>query len=460
MEVSFPPRTGSKSSLNYRENFRREASDRKKIILHLILSYLRENNLQYVAEVLQSEAQIGLQYQVCENIDLDIVLQEYQSYYYTKFQRQPILLRKVDQMIVPPRKDKKFKEKKEASLSLSKKDTSPPLPKKDAFEFEVVNLPVTKDSNFVNVETKPLIRDFDHYSTEWKELGEQIIKQIVPNNLGISFQDCVGLNSTIETLKEAIMYPTIYPELFEKVHPWKGILLYGPPGTGKTLLAKALACESSSIFINVTSSTIISKWRGESEKMLKVLFDVAKFYSPSIIFIDEIDALASNNQDSNHEASRRFKSELLIQIDGIIKTEEVFVLATTNSPWTMDAALLRRFEKRILVPLPDKNARSNILNYYFKQHNHHFKNEHLDDVINMTENFSGSDLKLLCTEVEMMRIREEIRKIKSEKTPKRVMGLRKIKIEDLIVSLEKIKPCIRSEDYKKYVEWSLKYGIS
>merc|ERR1712050_125397 len=192
-----------------------------------------------------------------------------------------------------------------------------------------------------------------------------------------------------------------FPQLFTGLlSPWKGVLLFGPPGTGKTLLAKAVATECETTFFNISASTVVSKWRGDSEKLVRVLFDLARHHQPSTIFIDELDSLMSarGGGDGEHEGSRRMKTELLIQLDGILRDtqDQVFLLAASNLPWDLDRAMLRRLEKRVLVNLPSADAREAMIRSNLPES----MADGLDyeKLASMTDEWSGPDIRLLCKE--------------------------------------------------------------
>ncbi|KAG0459807.1 hypothetical protein HPP92_022935 [Vanilla planifolia] len=176
---------------------------------------------------------------------------------------------------------------------------------------------------------KLLLPPFD--SAEARSLAETLCRDIIRGSPDVKWESIKGLENAKRLVKEAVVMPIKYPKYFKGLlSPWKGILLFGPPGTGKTMLAKAVATECKTTFFNISASSIVSKWRGDSEKLVRVLFDLARHHAPSTIFLDEIDAIISHRGEarSEHEASRRLKTELLIQMDGLTKTDElVFFLA-------------------------------------------------------------------------------------------------------------------------------------
>jgi spastin len=201
------------------------------------------------------------------------------------------------------------------------------------------------------------------------KLVEMINTTIVDRSPSVKWDDVAGLDKAKQALMEMVILPTKRRDLFTGLRrPAKGLLLFGPPGNGKTMLAKAVASESEATFFNVSASSLTSKWVGEAEKLVRTLFMVAVDRQPSVIFMDEIDSVMSTRLASENDASRRLKSEFLIQFDGVTSNPDdlVIVIGATNKPQELDDAVLRRLVKRIYVPLPDPNVRRLLLKNQLK----------------------------------------------------------------------------------------------
>jgi len=240
-----------------------------------------------------------------------------------------------------------------------------------------------------------------------KKLKDSLHGAILKEKPNVKWDDVAGLHAAKEALKEAVILPMKFPQLFTgKRKPWKGILLYGPPGTGKSYLAKAVATEADSTFFSISSSDLVSKWLGESEKLVKNLFEMARESKPSIIFIDEIDSLCSSRSDSESESARRIKTEFLVQMNGVGNdTDGVLVLAATNIPWALDSAIRRRFEKRIYIPLPEAPARTRMFQIHLGNTPHNLTSDHMKQLGEMTEGYSGSDVSIVCRDAMMQPVR-------------------------------------------------------
>lgn len=233
--------------------------------------------------------------------------------------------------------------------------------------------------------------------------AKQIFNEIVVSGDEVHWDDVAGLDIAKKALKEAVVYPFLRPDLFMGLRePARGMLLFGPPGTGKTMLARAVATESRSTFFAISASSLTSKWLGESEKLVRALFSLAKALAPSIIFVDEIDSLlSSRGGSSEHESTRRIKTEFLIQWSDLQRAaagkqqsdrekqegdaSRVLVLAATNMPWAIDEAARRRFVRRQYIPLPESHVRESQLRTLLSHQKHDLTKDDIQVLVELTD---------------------------------------------------------------------------
>ncbi|MDP8228517.1 MAG: CDC48 family AAA ATPase [Candidatus Electryoneaceae bacterium] len=300
----------------------------------------------------------------------------------------------------------------------------------------------------------------------------------------LTYEDIGGLKSQLQRIREMIELPLRYPEVFERlgIDPPKGVLLYGPPGCGKTLIARAIAHETEANFFSVSGPEIIHKFYGESEAHLRKIFEEATRKGPSILFLDEIDAIAPRRETVVGEVEKRVVATLLALMDGLNKRQNVIVIAATNIPNALDPALRRpgRFDREISIPIPDRNSRLDILEIHSRGMPlaSDMNMTHLADI---THGFVGADLEALCREAAMSCLRQLMSDIDFAQTSIPFDRLQQLEVhmEDFVTALKEVEPSairevfvevpdVRWEDVgglksvkaklQEAVEWPLKYG--
>ncbi|GAB1318475.1 EF-hand domain-containing protein [Madurella fahalii] len=322
------------------------------------------------------------------------------------------------------------------------------------------------------------------------KLRESLMASIISEKPNIKWDDVAGLGPAKEELQEAIIFPLRFPQMFQgKRRARRAILLYGPPGTGKSYLAKAVATEVEHTLFSISSSDVMSKWFGDSEGLVRQLFELAREKKPAIIFIDEIDALCSSRDGGpggGNEHTARMKTEFLVQMDGVGKDNSgVLVLAATNLPWSLDPAVRRRFQKRIHIPLPDAEARKQLFRIHLGDLGRDCTDKDIDELARRTEGFSGSDIANaiqdgLMVPVKKVQMATHFRKIRHagseyytpceggdpgaipmtwKKVPPNKLKEPSLTAEDLFVVMKHVKPSVAGDEIGKYHEWTEQFGL-
>ncbi|XP_057245750.1 spastin isoform X4 [Malurus melanocephalus] len=289
-------------------------------------------------------------------------------------------------------------------------------------------------------------------------LANLILNEVVDSGPAVKFDDIAGQELAKQALQEIVILPSLRPELFTGLRaPARGLLLFGPPGNGKTMLAKAVAAESNATFFNISAASLTSKYVGEGEKLVRALFAVARELQPSIIFIDEVDSLLCERREGEHDASRRLKTEFLIEFDGVQSSGEdrILVMGATNRPQELDDAVLRRFTKRVYVSLPNEETRLILLKNLLSKQGSPLTQKELVQLARMTDGYSGSDLTALAKDAALGPIRE----LKPEQVKNMSASeMRNIKLSDFTESLKKIKRSLSPQTLEAYIRWNKDFG--
>jgi transitional endoplasmic reticulum ATPase len=318
-----------------------------------------------------------------------------------------------------------------------------PVTKGQRLRIETVSNPLS----FIVISTQPPSPVIVSRTTSLV-VKEEVIEEIEVRQTHLTYEDIGGLRREIGLIREMIELPLRHPELFEKlgIEPPKGVMLHGPPGTGKTMIAKAVANETDANFVSISGPEIMSKFYGESEKHIREIFEEAEKNAPTIIFIDEIDSIAPKREEVTGEVERRVVAQLLSLMDGLKKRGQVIVIAATNRPNAVDAALRRggRFDREIEIGIPDRLGRFDVLQIHTRGMplaEDMSEERGLREIADMTHGFVGADLSSLCKEAAMHAIRKILPLINiEEEIPAEIMEKIVVTREDFQNALQNIEP--------------------
>ena len=300
-------------------------------------------------------------------------------------------------------------------------------------------------------------------SGEDPEMLEQILGEMMLSDPGVTWEQVKGLQFAKSSVFNAVILPSMRPDLFTGIRqPEKGLLLFGPPGTGKTLIGKAIASQAKSTFFSISASSLTSKWIGVGEKLVRSLFAVARNLQPSVIFIDEIDSMLTSRGEGENDSSRRLKTEFLCSMDGARtkSCDRVLVVGATNRPQDLDEAVLRRLAKRLYVPLPDEQARRDMIVGNLTINGgveYQLSEDDISQVIGQTEGYSGSDMFNLVREAAMGPLMDTMQAMEAGSIGEND-SLRPIVLRDFMDALSRARKSVSGEDLKALEEWNDKFG--
>ena len=425
--------------------------------MQVVLNYMKKNNLKYKEGInLYNEGNYedSLDYLTHAKKsfgDLNKLIQEDKNSYPKDFRSDFALkisekIKAIDESI--KKCSKKMKEK--ASKKSANKNNN-----NYNYSFNPKNNMNNNANNNMNYNNNQNKQQNLHDKEE-DEMDKKVESEIMIKNPNVKFSDIIGMNDMKQTLYEIIIVPQIRPDFFTGIRkPQRGILLFGPPGTGKTMIAKAIASECKSTFFNISASSLTSKWVGESEKTVKSLFKIAYKKVPSIIFIDEIDSILSKRSENENEATKRLKTEFLIQFDGLGSNTnaKLLVIAATNRPMDLDEALLRRLPKRVYCGPLDEDGRFEFIKKVINRVETNLSDDDIREIAKKTNDYSNSDLMELCREAAYQPVRElttdEILKIKK---------FRPLIKQDLLTAVQKIRGTLSKKVRDELQKWNDQFG--